>query len=79
MMLILSRATKIVFSGILIGMLLTFVSAKTITSFFDSKYIIDYVAAFVAGVAMTTICVLSAYLSARSSHKISPSILLNQV
>ncbi len=78
MVLILSRSTKIIFSGILVGMLLTFVSAKTITSFFDSKYIIDCAAAFVAGVAMTTICVLSAYLSARSSHKISPSILLTQ-
>ena len=78
MVLILSRATKIVFAGILIGMLLTFLSAKTITSFFDSKYIIDHAAAFVAGAAMTTICVLSAYLSARSSRKIDPSMLLNQ-
>ncbi len=78
MMLILSRAAKIVFSGILIGMLLTFVSEKTITSFFDSKYIIDHAAAFVAGASMAAICVLSAYLSARSSRKISPSILLNQ-
>jgi putative ABC transport system permease protein len=78
MMLILSRAAKIVFAGILIGMLLTFISAKTITSFFDSKYIIDHLAAFVAAVAMAAICVLSAYLSARASRKISPSILLNQ-
>jgi putative ABC transport system permease protein len=78
MMLILSRAAKIVFAGILIGMLLTFLSAKTITSFFDSKYIIDHVAASVAGIAMAAICVFSAYLSARASRKISPSILLNQ-
>jgi predicted permease len=79
MMLILSRTAKIVFAGILIGMFLTFVSAKTITSFFDSKYIIDHAAGFVAGAAMAAICVLSAYLSARASRKISPSILLNQV
>src|SRR6185436_14382727 len=62
LVLILSRAAKIIFSGILVGMLLTFISAKTITSFLDSKYIIDYAAAFVAGAAMATICVLSAYL-----------------
>jgi putative ABC transport system permease protein len=79
MMLILSRTAKIVFIGILAGMLLTFVSAKTITSFFDSKYIIDYAAAFIAGAVMTAICIASAYLSARSSRKISPSTLLNQV
>ncbi|HSE39143.1 MAG TPA: ADOP family duplicated permease [Acidobacteriota bacterium] len=78
MVLILSRTSKIVLCGILTGMLLTFISAKTITSFFDSKYIIDYAAAFLAGALMATICIASAYLSARSARKISPSILLNQ-
>lgn len=79
MILILSRASKIVLCGILIGVLLTFVSAKTITSFFDSKYVIDSATAFLAGAVMTAICILSAYFSARASRKISPSVLLNQV
>lgn len=79
MILILSRAAKIVLCGILIGVLLTFVSAKTITSFFDSKYVIDSATAFLAGAVMTAICILSAYFSARASRKISPSVLLNQV
>jgi predicted permease len=78
MLLILSRTAKIVFGGILTGMLLTFVSAKSITSFFDSKYIIDYAAIFLAGAAMTTVSLLSAYLSATASRKISPAVLLNQ-
>jgi putative ABC transport system permease protein len=79
MILILSRAAKIVFCGILIGVLLTFVSAKTITSFFDSKYVIDSATAFLAGAVMIAISILSAYFSARASRKISPSVLLNQV
>jgi predicted permease len=79
MILILSRAAKIVFCGILIGVLLTFVSAKTITSFFDSKYVIDSATAFIAGVVMSVICIVSAYFSARASRKISPSVLLNQL
>jgi len=79
MILILSRASKIVFCGILIGVLLTFLSAKTITSFFDSKYVIDSTTAFLAGAVMTAICIVSAYFSARGSRKISPAVLLNQV
>jgi putative ABC transport system permease protein len=79
MILILSRAAKIVFCGILIGVFLTFISAKTITSFFDSKYVIDSATAFVAGITMSVICIVSAYFSARASRKISPSVLLNQV
>jgi putative ABC transport system permease protein len=77
-LLILSRAAKIVLGGILTGMLLTFLSAKSITSFFDSKYIIDYAAIFLAGAAMTAVSLLSAYLSATASRKISPAVLLNQ-
>jgi putative ABC transport system permease protein len=79
MILILSRAAKIVFCGILFGVLLTFISAKTITSFFDSKYVIDSATAFLAGAVMSAICIVSAYFSARASRKISPSMLLNQV
>ena len=78
-LLILSRAAKIVFCGILTGVLLTFISAKSITSFFDSKYLIDSGAAFLAAAVMTAVCFLSAYLSARASREISPSILLNRM
>ena len=73
------RAAKMVLFGISAGMLVTFLSAKSITSFFDSKYAIDYPSTFLAGSVMAAICILSAFVSARASRKVSPSALLNQV